>query len=122
MAISYKLFSDGVIRHDDILLLTTTIPSTHRLYQEYLEWVAEGNTADPEFTTAEQAQMDYDDRQNVRVENLKGALVMQFKMILALFQVGRDKGVWVVGDFDSDLVTQAQAWIQLIDDYENDAP
>lgn len=74
------------------------------------------------FANAETSQTDYESRQNARIANLKGALINQFKMILALFQVGRDNGVWTVSDFDSELVTIAQQWIALIDEYENDAP
>lgn len=112
--------SEGVIRQVD----NADIPnSTSNLdWQEYLAWKALGNTPDTQYTTEEQAQIDYQERQNARTLNLKSALINQFKMILELFQVGRDKGLWVTADFDADLVTLAQEWNQLIQDYENDAP
>lgn len=91
-------------------------------WSKYLAWKALGNTPDTQYTTEEQAQIDYQERQNARTLNLKSALINQFKMILELFQVGRDKGLWVTADFDADLVTLAQEWNQLIQDYENDAP
>lgn len=97
----------------------------NRHWNIYLAWKATdpvNNVADPQYTTEEQEQIDYEARQDARVANLKGALINQFKMILALFQVGRDKGLWVVADFDPDLVTIAQSWIATINDYENDAP
>lgn len=96
--------------------------SMNRHWQEYLAWKALGNTPDPQYSTEEQAQINYQERQNARILNLKSALINQFKMILELFQVGRDKGLWVTADFDADLVTLAQEWNQLIQDYENDAP
>ena len=101
---------------------TDISPKNLRQWAKYEDWKALGNTPDPQYTTEEQAQIDYDARQDARIQNLKGALVNQFKMILELFQVGRDKGLWVVADFDPALVTIAQQWIDLIADYENDSP
>lgn len=112
--------SFGVVRESD----SASIPNApgNRDWTEYEIWRDAGGIPDPQYTTEEQNQIDYDSRQYARIANLKDALINQFKMILALFQVGRDKGVWVVGDFDADLVAQAQTWIDLIDDYESDAP
>lgn len=127
MEISYKLNgpdeSYGLNKFDDSNGRTTTFDQLNvRLWDEYEAWKALGNTPDPQYTTEEQAQIDYQARQDARIANLKSALINQFKMILALFQVGRDNGVWTVSDFDSELVTIAQQWIALIDEYENDAP
>lgn len=115
--------SRGVFYKPDNLNIPPTTANRH--WREYLDWKAAdpvNNVPDPLITAEDQAQADYDGRQNQRVNQLKGALINQFKMILALFQVGRDKGVWTVSDFDSELVTIAQQWIALIDEYENDAP
>lgn len=101
---------------------THILPSNTRLWAEYGAWKAAGGIPDPQYTTEEQSQIDYAARQDARVQTLRAALMSQFKMILALFQVGRDKGAWVVADFDPQLVTIAQTWIDLIDDYENDTP
>lgn len=127
MAISYKLNgpdeSHGLNKFDDSNGKTTTFYQYNTgIWAEYEAWKALGNTPDPQYTTEEQAQIDYQARQDARIANLKSALINQFKMILALFQVGRDNGVWTVSDFDSELVTIAQQWIALIDEYENDAP
>lgn len=115
--------SNGVIRTLD----GATIPNNtaNRDWRKYLEWKAldpVNNVPDPQYSAAEQDQINYNERQNARINALKGALIDQFKMILALFQVGRDKGLWVVADFDPDLVTLAQNWKDLIDDYEADSP
>lgn len=91
-------------------------------WKKYEEWKDLGNEPDPLSSPSNILQNEYAERQAARTQQLKQAVIMQFKMILALFQVGQDKGVWVVGDFDSELVTQAQTWIALIDDYESDAP
>lgn len=113
--------SYGVVKMDNGVF--TTFYQRHAtLWQEYQDWLSLGNTVAPQYTTEEQSQIDYEARQDARLSNLKGALINQFKMILALFQVGRDNGVWTVSDFDSELVTIAQQWIALIDEYENDAP
>lgn len=115
--------SNGVIREID----GASIPNdpSNNDWQEYLDWKAAdpvANVPDQQYTTEEQAQIDYNARQDARIANLKGALINQFKMILELFQVGRDKGLWVVADFDPALVTLAQEWKDLIDDYEADSP
>lgn len=94
----------------------------NRDWQGYLAWKALGNTPDPQSTPEEQAQKDYNARQTARVGQLKAALITQFKMILALFQVGRQKGIWTVSDFPSELVAIAQEWQALIEEYENDTP
>lgn len=123
--VDYKLCgideTTGVTKFDDGMYCHI-LPIHTKLWQDYEDWKALGNTPDPQYTTEEQAQIDYEARQNARTDNLKAALVNQFKMILELFQVGRDKGLWVVADFDPALVTLAQEWKDLIDDYEADAP
>lgn len=112
--------SSGVIRNSD----GASIPNApgNRDWREYIEWIENGGIPDPQYTTEEQNVVDYNNRQNERIKVLKQALIDQFKMILALFQVGRNKGLWVVADFDPLIVTKAQAWIDLIDEYENDEP
>ena len=123
----YRLNSDdeslGVFHKPTGRVIPASPDNRHWL--EYLEWKAAdpiNNIPDPVFTPAEQAQFDYEQRQRNRIKILKNALVNQFKMILDIFQVGRDKGVWTVSDFDPSLVTVAQQWITLIDEYENDSP
>lgn len=123
----YKLLgpdeSAGIQRNID----SACIPNDNNNsdWKAYLIWKAIdpiNNIPDPQYTTEEQSQIDYDERQNARIDNLKAALINQFKMILELYQVGRDKGLWVVADFDPALVTLAQEWKDLIDDYEADSP
>lgn len=121
MAVTYKDAIDGACRVNEDGS-QTFIGVNNPQYQEVLDWIALGNTLESILTTEQQAQVDYEGRQAERVANLKSALINQFKMILALFQVGRDNGVWTVSDFDSELVAIAQQWIALIDEYENDAP
>jgi hypothetical protein len=89
-------------------------------YQEYLTWAAGGGVADPAYTTPEIDAAALEDRQTGRIGSLKDALIWQFKMILELFQVGKDKGLWVNTDFDSEVRAKAAEWIQTIADYENE--
>ena len=48
------------------------------------------------------------------IESLKGdlrkALAWQFKMILELFEVGRENGVWVNADFSDEIKAKAVEW------------
>lgn len=121
MAVSYREAISGATRLNDDGS-QTLIKLSSPLYQEVLDWINDGNTLEPMVSVADQAQIDYEGRQAARIANLKSALINQFKMILELFQVGRDKGLWVVADFDPALVTLAQEWKDLIDDYEADSP
>jgi hypothetical protein len=89
-------------------------------YQAVLAWLGGGGVADPAYTTAEIDELDRLERQSARLDSLKTALIYQFKMILALFQVGKDKGLWTNTDFDLELRQKAADWIQLIADYEAD--
>jgi len=122
---NYKLCgpdeSTGVIK----IGLTETIqfyPIEVELWQEYEAWKAEGNTPDPQYTTEEESQIAYEGRQAVRIQTLVRATIDQFDMILALFQVGRDNGIWTATDFPADLRAKAVEWRQLIDDYRSDTP
>lgn len=94
-------------------------------WKAYLEWKAAdpiNNVPDPQYTVEEQAQIDYEDRQNARIAQLRQDAVELFEFILAIFQVGRDNGAWVAPDFDQAIRDKAAEWIQTIDDYRNDAP
>lgn len=90
-------------------------------WQDFLNWQAGGGVADPAFTQAEIDEWSLNGRQMDRLGTLRQATIDQFKMILAIFQVGKDKGVWVNADFDVELRQKAADWIQLINDYESEA-
>jgi hypothetical protein len=90
-------------------------------YQNYLQWEAGGGVADPAYTQAEIDAFNLEVTQAGRRQQLRNALIDQFKMILALFQVGKAKGIWVNDDFDADLRAKAAQWIAIIADYEADS-
>lgn len=54
-----------------------------------------------------------------RLNALKNAVVDQFDMILALFTVGRQKGLWKVTDFPLELREKAVEWRALVDDIKS---
>lgn len=120
----YKLIEDN---DSNIILFTPTNLSIPNIesnpdWQSYLAWKALGNTPDPQYTTEEQAQIDYQERQSTRIRTLTQAVIDQFEMILSLYQVGRDNGVWVNTDFPEEVRAKALEWRALIDEYNNDAP
>lgn len=104
----YKLLDDGVLN----TLTNESIPNSpgNRHWIEYQEWLDEGNTPDPQFS-----QEDIDSKV-VRDEivQLKGdlgkSLAWQFRMILELFQVGKEKGIWSDADFSQDIRDKAIQW------------
>lgn len=59
-------------------------------------------------------------RKTARIELIQAALIDAVKGIVALFQVGRDKGIWLATDFDSDLRDRFADWIALINEHESD--
>jgi hypothetical protein len=72
----------------------------------------------PEEPTPEQvAERERVARQGRRLQTLQNALIDQFDMLMALFQVGRAKGVWAVTDFPQELRDRVTEWRQIIDDY-----
>lgn len=97
-------------------------PNSGVNWQKYEDWKALGNTPDPQLTAEEIAENDYQERQAARLQTLINATIDQFDMILALYQVGRDNGVWVATDFDEELRTKAAEWRTLIDEYRADTP
>lgn len=66
------------------------------------------------------AKQELDARQNARLLTLQNAVMDQFDMILSIFRVGREKGLWTVADFPAELVTKAQEWQQIILDYRSE--
>lgn len=69
-------------------------------------------------TPERQAIIEKRNRQMSRMEKLSGALVAEFEMILAMFEVGRDKGIWKATDFPAELREKVADWKQTIADYK----
>jgi len=67
---------------------------------------------------AKQDELDLRERQTARLYTLSMAMVKEFKMILAIWEVGQSKGLWAASDFSQELRDQAAAWKQTIEDYE----
>jgi hypothetical protein len=104
----YKLLADGVLRTAD----NASIPDStdNRDWRKYQEWLAEGNTPDPQYTQEEiDAQALGDEIVSLK-QDLTKANVWQFRMLLELFEVGKTKGLWVNTDFDATLRQKAADW------------
>lgn len=119
----YKLLGGGVLQPTGGVLDTErrmNIPNNpnNRHWQEYLGWLAEGNTPDPEFTQEEIAANELADRQAARMQTLQQATINQFEMILELFKKGRDNGAWTAQDFSPELRAKVQEWQDLIDAFK----
>lgn len=116
----YKLQGDGVLNTETL----AHIPNApeNRDWIEYQEWLALGNIPDPQYTQEELDLISYNERQDERINNLRSAIITEFEMILAIYQVGRDKGLWLATDFPQEIRDKAAQWIQLINDYKNDTP
>lgn len=113
MANLYKLFSNGVKRKAD----GACIPNdpSNKDWVKYQQWLAEGNTPDPEYTQEELDQQAIDAEVQALTIDLKRALVWQFRMILELFEVGKAKGIWINTDFDATIRAKAADWKTKLD-------
>lgn len=116
--------STGIHKLDDVSgdVIAWFAEGADDFWQGYQAWKALGNTPDPQYTTEEIAQNEYNERQEARIQTLKDALVSQFEIILAIYQVGRDNGAWAATDFSQEIRDKAAEWVALIDEYHTDAP
>ena len=110
--LTYKLSSTGIIRSDG-----ACIPNSegNRDWREYQEWLADGNTPEPEFTEQELI----DKAQNEEISELKGDLQSQqiwlFRMLMEMWKAARQAGVVSNQDIDPDVLAKAQAWVAKLD-------
>lgn len=101
----YKISGDGVVDTER----GAKIPNNPNNgdWQDYLAWVADGNTPDPEFTQAEIDNKVLRDEINELKGDLLKVIAWQFRMILEMYQVGIAKGLWVAGDFSQEVRDKA---------------
>lgn len=116
----YKLQTDGVLDTERNAFIPDN--PANKDWAEYQEWLALGNIPDPQYTQEELDLIAYNERQDARIIQLRNAIITEFEMILAIYQVGRDKGLWLATDFPQEIRDKAAQWIQLINDYKNDTP
>jgi hypothetical protein len=114
----YKLSNTGVYDTET----NSYIPSAaeNADWREYLQWVDDGNTPDPQYTPQEILDNELRDRQKQRLETLLSATIDQFDLIIALFQMGVTKGIWTANDFPQEIRDNAVYWKSLVDDYKNE--
>lgn len=116
----YKLLNIGVFDNERNLYIPNDPGNAD--WREYQEWLSAGNVPDPEYTQEELDLIAYNERQDARIVQLRNAIITEFEMILTIYQVGRDKGLWLATDFPQEIRDKAAQWIQLINDYKNDTP
>jgi len=106
--ISYKLMASGVRRSDG-----ASIPNAadNRDWKMYQEWLAEGNTPEPEFT--EQELIDNALREEVAdiKSQLQAQQVWMFRMILELWSAIKLNTDAQNSDIDPDVFAKAQTWV-----------
>lgn len=111
--ITYKLMGDGgVLRSDG-----ASIPNddANRDWKEYQEWLAQGNTPDPEFTESElTAKATAEEISNLKAD-LRNAMVWQFRMIVELFKLLKQGTPITNADVDPDILAKATDWIAKLD-------
>lgn len=110
----YKLAPWGVIDTET----SESIPDSegNREWVAYLAWLDLGNTPDPEFTPQE--ILDNIDKAEILSlkKDLKNTLQWLFRMILEVWEVGKDKGIWDNTDItDTELKEKAAAWKTKLD-------
>jgi hypothetical protein len=103
------------IRERDGAVINIPASEGNRDWRQYLEWVAEGNTPDPMYTPEEEAENAVIAEVNEIRGELGRIIKSKFEMILAMFEVGKAKGLWVNTDFEQPLRTKAASWKQKLD-------
>jgi hypothetical protein len=98
------------VRERDGAVLNIPASEDNRDWRQYLEWVAEGNTPDPMYTPEEEAENAIRAEIGELKDDMRKVLIGQFDMLMALFDVGKDKGVWDGPDFDPALIQKVQNW------------
>ena len=111
----YKLreFSDGVIYVQSGMGIPNDPSNRH--WRKYLKWVADGGVPDPAKTPEEIINQELLDEITTLKSELKNAVVWQFRMILELFKIGKDKALWNNTDVDPDTLSKATSWIAALD-------
>ncbi|GAG89151.1 unnamed protein product, partial [marine sediment metagenome] len=85
----------------------------------YQKWLAEdGNAPDPEFTQEELDAIALKEQITDLKTQLRSHDIWLFRFILELFQIGKDKGLWVNADASPDLLAKGAAWKQKLDDLD----
>jgi hypothetical protein len=108
MSKMYKLMPNGVMRSDGACIPST---SANRDWREYQRWLAEGNTPDPEYTEQELIDKAQSEEITQLKQDLKGALVWQFRMIIELFELLKQSTSITNADVDPEILQKASAWI-----------
>ena len=127
--IKYVLTPNGVINRETGMTIKEGLASS--FWQEYLAWVAEGNTPVPMKPSAEYSLAEDEDEWvfNQAIAdsialgqakaNLKEKMLELFEFVFALFTVLKDKGAISAQDFDAELIAKAQVWKGFLDDISN---
>lgn len=108
---TYKLMENGVLRSDG-----ACIPNSmgNRDWRRYQEWLADGNTPEPQYTEEElQAKLRGEEVAGLKAD-LQKAQIWQFRMIIELFKVCKKLGA-TNANIDPDVLAKAQSWIGKLD-------
>ena len=109
---TYKLTDDGVKRSDG-----ACIPNCddNRDWREYQEWLAEGNTSEPEYTLEERLAMERANEISELKADLRAAQVWQFRMIVELWKALKANTAAQNSDIDPDVLAKAASWTAKLD-------
>ena len=113
---TYKVFLEGVLRSDGTYLQ----PNDKNLeWKNYQKWLDEGNTPGPEFTQDEiEENSRFREAEALNV-GLRQTDHWLFRMILEVWAVGVQKGLWSNTDISNeDLKAKVQTWKTKLDRLE----
>ena len=110
---TYKLIGGNGVKRSDGACIPNC--ADNRDWKEYQEWLAEGNTPEPEFTTEElTAKAMAEEISNIKAE-LQNAMVWQFRMIVELWKALKANTAAQNSDIDPDVLAKAQGWAAKLD-------
>lgn len=104
----YKLAGDGVKDTETGACIPNSPGNRH--WKAYQEWLAAGNTPDPEFTQKELDDQAVKDEIQTLRQSIRKSDAWLFRMLLELFEVGKAKGLLANSDFSTEVKQKAADW------------
>jgi len=106
---TYKLMDSGVRRSDGACIPEA---ESNRDWKMYQEWLAEGNTPEPQYTEQELIDKAQSEEIGQLRDELRNVVTGQFEMMLELFKLLKQFTDCTNADVDPAILEKAQAWTQ----------
>ena len=110
---TYKLMGGNGVKRSDGACIPNC--ADNHDWKEYQEWLAEGNTPEPQYTLEDRLAMERADEISELKADLRKAQVWQFRMIVELWKALKANTAAQNSDIDPDVLAKAQGWAAKLD-------